>query len=101
MAASATKTNTVKFGSGTPQRFMEFGVITFDSDATVEVDTQLAFIENWDFSEAVSGGALDLPTLDETFTEAAPRVTVDADGQVTVDTAANSTRVFVYKFIGF
>lgn len=99
MAASFTNTARIHFGSGFPQRYMETGTITYDSDATVEVDTALSEIENWSFSEAVSGGSLDLPSIDETFANGT--ITVDADGQITVDTAANSTRVFTYQLIGY
>lgn len=101
MAASATLKSTIHFGKGFPQRKMEIGAITYDSDATVEVPTALKYIEHWTFGESGSGGGVDVPKLDETFTEAGGVVTVDADGEVTVDTAGSSSRVFVYQFIGY
>jgi hypothetical protein len=98
MAASATKYGEGIWVGGNGKRY-EYGVITYDSDATVEVSTALSYLESFTFSEAVSGGSADLPSIDET--SANGRVTVPATGAVTVDTGANSTRVFHYLFIGF
>lgn len=99
MAASFIKKSAIHFGNGVPQRVMEIGTVTFDSDATVEVDTQLKYIEHASFGEIVSGGAANLPTLDETVSSGL--VAVDADGQVTVDMTTSTTKTYSYLFIGY
>lgn len=99
MAASATKLNEVPFGNGQTNRRMEYGYITYDSDATVEVNTSLAVIENSSFTDVgVSGGAADLPSIDETVSNGV--VTVSA-GAITVDTASSNSRTFHYQLIGY
>ena len=37
MAASFITKSAIHFGTGFPQRIMEIGTVTFDTDATVEV----------------------------------------------------------------
>lgn len=96
MAASATKTGEGIIIGGAGKRY-EWGVITYDSDATVEVPTGLHTLENASFVEIVSGGSADLPSVDETFTNGR----FVTNGFVTVDTGANSTRSFIYTLIGF
>lgn len=99
MAATASRTNIVRMHGGMTGRVMEYGTITYDSDATVEVPTTLNQVENWSFAEAVSGGSADLPSLDETFSNG--RVDVPSTKTLTVDTGANSTRTFTYQLIGY
>lgn len=96
MAATATKAGEGIWPGASGKRY-EYGQITYDTDATVEVPTALSQIEGWTFTEAVSGGSADLPSLDETYANG--RVAVSG-GMVTVDTGANSTRTFNYLFIG-
>jgi hypothetical protein len=98
MAASATKYGEGIWPGANGKRY-EYGVITYDSDATVEVSTALSRVEAWTFSEAVSGGSADVPSLDETYSNGV--VTTPASGTLTVDTASSNSRTFNYLFIGF
>jgi hypothetical protein len=98
MAASATKTNDGVWPGGNGKRF-ETGVITYDSDATVEVPSGLYAIESASFVEVASGGSVDLPTIDETLSDGA--VKVPASGFVTVDATGSNSRSFFYTFVGF
>lgn len=97
MAATATRTHETKTAGGVVMT-VEFGYITFDSDATVEVPTTVDRIFGIHFTETVSGGSADVPSVDETFVDGA--YSVPATKLFTVDTGANSTRTFLYTLYG-
>ena len=99
MAASATRFGEYIIPGGNGKR-AEYGSITYDSDATVEVGSILTIIESANFVEVVSGGSADLPSVDETLT-AGLGIKVPSDGDVTVDTASSNSRSFLYTFIGY
>lgn len=99
MAATATRKNILAFQGPSTGRKMEYGSITFDSDATVEVPTTLNQIESVSFAESASGGSADQPSVNETFAGGA--YSVPSTKSMTAEMAANSTRTFHYQFIGF
>lgn len=99
MAASTVRFGEYVIPGGNGKR-AEYGSITYDSDATVEVGSILTVVESANFTEVVSGGSADVPSVDETLT-AGLGVKVPSTGNVTVDTAGTSTRSFLYTFIGY
>lgn len=98
MAASATRhpNHFVIHGAGGLR--MDTGTITFDSDATVEVNTPLTRIVAWSFAPAGSGGNAAMLSLDETVSNGEVAV---AAGAVTVDATGNTTDTWKYVFWGY
>lgn len=98
MAASATKQERVRVGVGGTRRFTERGTITFDSDATVEVETSLSYITGATFTKVGTGGDANALSIDETV--ASGIITV-SEGTVTVDAAASNSNTYFYELIGY
>lgn len=97
MAASATKLGEYVIPGGNGKR-VEYGIITYDTDATVEVPTGLSKIEGASFVRAATGGAVDVPSIDETVTN--NRIAVSGSA-FTVDIAVASTDSWLYQVIGW
>lgn len=96
MAASATKKGggMVVGGNG---EFVEWGYITFDSDATVEVETALSSIQSAAFTPIGSGGNANTLSIDETIADGEIAV---ASGAFTVDATASNSETWVYRVWG-
>ena len=77
---------------------MEQGTLTFDSDATVEVNTALRIIESATFGKIGTGGDLATPSVDETTTSG--KIPVPATRKVTVDVEGSSSETYFFQFVG-
>lgn len=96
MAASATKHRNLCFAGPGGVR-METGTITFDSDATVEVETALSRILSVSFGATGSGGNANTLSIDETVAGNE----VNVSGKVTVDATGSNSDTWFYTFIGY
>lgn len=97
MAASSTNVGQYMIPGGNGKR-VEYGTITFDSDATVEVATTLSRIDAFHFAPAGSGGNAAMLSIDETVTSNGINV---SGGAVTVDATGASTDVWFFQLIGW
>lgn len=98
MAASAVKNGDFLLPGNNGKR-AEYGYVTFDSDATVEVNTGLTIIECAAFTPTGSGGNAATLSIDETVTGG--RVAVPTTGAITVDATGNTTDTWQYLLIGY
>lgn len=96
MAATAEKVGDTIAPGGNGE-YVEYGYITFDSDATVEVPTSLGQINTAVFTPAGSGGNAATLSIDETITGG---VYYPSGGFVTVDATASVSTTWQYRFYG-
>lgn len=97
MAASYTKYKNFRIPGPGGLRG-EIGTITFDSDATVEVNTALTRLAGAFFTPTGNGGNAATLSVDETITSGEY---VANAGPITVDATANSTDTWWYCFLGY
>lgn len=96
MAASATKVGDTIAPGGNGE-YVEYGYITFDSDATVEVATSLNQINTAIFTPAGSGGNAAVLSVDETIANGVYHV---SGGAITVDAASSNSDTWQYRLYG-
>lgn len=96
MAATAVRLGNGAIPGGNGE-YVEWGYITFDSDATVEVETLLSNVHSWSFGASGSGGNANTLSIDETLSEGAYEV---VNGAITVDATASNSQTWTYRIWG-
>ncbi|MGB0972391.1 MAG: hypothetical protein ACPGVG_15740 [Mycobacterium sp.] len=94
MAASAVHTATYQIPGA---RKVNEGYLTFDSDATVELSTNLSVLTSATFTKQGSGGSANVLSVDETWSNGVVDV---VGGFITVDAAGSTTDVWAYRLEG-
>lgn len=97
MAASSTKLGGYIIPGGNGKR-VNYGTLTFDSDATVEIDTDLSEIVGVSFGATGSGGNANTLSIDETV--ANNKISVSG-GTVTIDATANNSDTWFWQLVGY
>lgn len=98
MAATAKRTGVFR-NHGSGGSHSETGVITFDSDATVEVPTLLKTILSFSYIRVVSGATTAALSIDETATSDGKILPVN--GFITVDAESSGSGTYLYEIKGY